>query len=154
MTKTKTKTKTNIEGSLRDILNVGIGLLRVSEENFQEGLKSIVNNFDEFKTKGANSKSENAESLRKLLDNSIKKINNLSHQAEENFNHIRSEIEKVYEKAEGQIRSLIGDERYTKLSKNIQQVQSATQVRAQEFQRNATEWVTHLKKQATQLTSH
>ena len=136
----------NIENTLKDVLNVGIGLLRVGEENLQAGLKSVVTQFDTLKDKGSADSSASAQKLREVLDNSVQNIKSLSAQAEENFSRISREVQKGYEKTFEGIRSTIGEEQYAKLSNSINEVRSAIQERTEAVQKNANDWLAQLKK--------
>ncbi len=143
----------NIEKSIKDFLNIGIGLFRVGEENLQASLKSIVSNFEELKQKGSGDSTQSIEKIRELLDNTLESMQKLSKQAQSNVEKLTSETQKGYEKVLGQIRSTLGEEQYEKVATKIQGFYDIAKDRVSDIQKNTTDIVDSIKANASKIIS-
>lgn len=100
-----------LEKNIQDILNAGIGLFKVGEQNFQTAIQAVTKTFEELKTKGASDNSEAAQKIREVLDNTIKGLNDVSSKAQENFNTLMAEAQKNYAQLTEQLKTVVGEER-------------------------------------------
>jgi hypothetical protein len=103
--------KIMLEKNIQDILNAGIGLFKVGEQNFQTAIQAVTKTFEELKTKGASDNSEAAQKIREVLDNTIKGLNDVSSKAQENFNTLMAEAQKNYAQLTEQLKTVVGEER-------------------------------------------
>ncbi len=105
-----------LEKNLQDILNAGIGLFKAGEQNFQTAIQAVTKAFEELKTKGAADNSEAAQKIREVLDNTIKGLNDVAGQAQENFNRVLAEAQKNYTQVLEQLKTVVGEERIKDLN--------------------------------------
>ena len=120
-----------LEKNLQDILNAGLGLFKMGEENFQSALKAVEKTFEDLKGRGASDNSEAAQKIREVLDNTIKGVKDVQTQAEQNFNRVLAEAEKNYSQVLEQVRGVVGEERINDLNTRLDELATFIKEKAQ-----------------------
>ncbi len=134
-----------IENNLKDILNVTIGLVRQGEESLQKNIKSISSNFEQFKKKGAEDKSESAKKVRELLNNSLENLSKLSVQTADNAKSIYSQIDNNYSQVIDKVRSTIGEEQCDKLTKTAENLYKNARKKTEEMQNEVHDFISRIR---------
>ncbi|MCB1174873.1 MAG: YtxH domain-containing protein [Leptospiraceae bacterium] len=140
-----------IEKSIQDILNASIGLFKAGEENLQSALSAVQTAFEDLKTKGASDSSEVAGKLREVLDNSIKNVQDVSTQVEDNMNKILEEARKSYDQIIEQAKQLIGDERIQDLNDRFEDLAAFVKEKSEEMNSIASNFAETVKEKAGDL---
>ena len=143
----------SIEENVKDMLNVSIGLLRAGEESLQAGLKGLVQNFEELKTKGRNDDSPGAEKLREVLKTCVNKIESLTEQSHNNLDKLTLEAQKGFEQVLNQVRKTLGEEKYTELNIKMQKFYDLSQSRVKIIQKNTTDFINRVREDASKMLS-
>ncbi len=135
----------NVEQSIKNILDVGIGLLKVGEEGLKLGLKQLVSSFEELKLKGEADTSEGAQKVREVLHNTLSTVQQVSDTAEKEFQRLSEQAQKGYEQALLALKSVLGEEQYQKLSAQIGHYSHLAQNKIAEAQKNVSAYAKSLQ---------
>jgi prefoldin subunit 5 len=112
----------NMDKVLHDILNAGIALFRAGEGTVNNAIKEVQRTYDELKSKGAADTSEPAVKLRKLLDDTVAQVNDLSGKAGGAYNDALSKLEEQYGQISEQIQKLIPQEQMDQIKDKIEEL--------------------------------
>lgn len=116
--------------NMQDFLNAGLGLWKAGEESFRESREKVERAFSELKSKGAEDTSAGAEKIREALENTVRGVKDVSHQAEGNLGKALEEAKKNYSQVMDQLHNFVGEERVRDLNVRINEL--ATLIRKDE----------------------
>ncbi len=133
----------NLQKTLHDLLNAGIGFFKASEENVKKAINEFEKVYDELKTKGATENSEIVANLRKSLDDIVNQINALNSKANQTFEEISRQINENYQKIAQEIEKLVPKEQLEQIKAKLEElnktVQSKVNELAKQFQKQNTD---------------
>ena len=104
-----------MEKILHDVLNASIALFRAGEDTINNSVKEVLKTFDELKDKGASDTSEPAVKLRKLLDDVVSQVNDLSGKAGSSYDEALAQLKTQYAAISEQVEKLVPEERVTEI---------------------------------------
>lgn len=107
---------------LQDLLNAGIALFRAGEDTFNSVMQESKQRFEELKVKGASDTSEQAEELRKLLDDSLQQISSMTEKADSQYSESREQLEELFNSIETQIRQMLPEDQLNALTDKLKEL--------------------------------
>lgn len=134
-----------LEKNIQDILNAGIGLFKVGEQNFQTAIQAITKAFEDLKSKGAADNSEAAQKVREVLDNTIKGLNDVASQAQANFERVLSEAQKNYTQVLDQLKTVVGEDRIKDVNSRFEELASFIKEKAGQVNTAATSFASQVQ---------
>ena len=107
---------------LHDVLNAGIALFRAGEDTLNNAVKEVTRTYEELKSKGAGDTSEQAVKLRKLLDDVVQQVNELSGKADATTKEVLSKVDEQYKQIVEQIQAMVPEEQLTQIKDKIDEL--------------------------------
>lgn len=123
----------NLQKALNDLLNVGIGFFKASEESVKKAVNEFEKIYEELKQKGASENSELVANLRKNLDDIVKQLNELNTKANQTFTDISKQINENYQKIAQEIEKLVPKEQLEQFKSKLEELNSTIQSKISEF---------------------
>lgn len=123
----------NLQKALNDLLNVGIGFFKASEESVKKAVNEFEKIYEELKQKGASENSELVANLRKNLDDIVKQLNELNTKANQTFTDISKQINENYQKIAQEIEKLVPKEQLEQFKAKLEELNSTIQSKISEF---------------------
>lgn len=123
----------NLQKALNDLLNVGIGFFKASEENVKKAVNEFEKIYEELKQKGASENSEVVVNLRKNLDDIVKQLNELNSKANQTFSDVSKQINENYQKIAQEIEKLVPKEQLEQFKAKLEELNSTIQSKINEF---------------------
>jgi len=123
----------NLQKTLHDLLNAGIGFFRASEENVKKALSEIEKVYDELKQKGAAENSELVVNLRKSLDDIVKQVEDLNSKANQTFEEVSKQINENYQKIAQEIEKIVPKEQLEQFKAKLDELYAPIRSIIEEF---------------------
>ncbi len=98
-----------MENSVKEILNLGIGIYKVGEETVQTSLTSAGSFFNEIKFKGETNTSEQANQLRELVNKALRDLSQIETNAKTSYEEFSNNLNSKYNEIATQIDGNIPD---------------------------------------------
>lgn len=113
-----------MENTVKEIVNLGIGLYRVGEESVQVSLTNAGSFFNEIKFKGETNNSEQANQLRELLGKAIRDLSEIENNAKTSYEELSANLSAKYNEIANQIDGSIPESLKENIQAAIEQVKS------------------------------
>lgn len=123
----------NLQKTLQDLLNAGIGFFRASEESIKKAVGEFEKVYDELKQKGATENSEIVANLRKSLDDIVKQIQDLNSKANQTFEDVSKQINENYQKIAQEIEKLVPKDQLDQIKSKLDELNSTVQAKIEEL---------------------
>lgn len=123
----------NLQKTLQDLLNAGIGFFRASEESIKKAINEFEKVYDELKQKGAAENSEIVANLRKSLDDIVKQIQDLNSKANQTFEEVSKQINENYQKIAQEIEKLVPKEQVEQIKSKLDELNNAVKAKIEEL---------------------
>ncbi|MFN3604391.1 MAG: phasin-related domain-containing protein [Leptonema sp. (in: bacteria)] len=123
----------NLQKTLNDLLNVGIGFFKASEENVKKAMSEFEKIYEDLKQKGATENSELVSNLRKNLDDIVKQLNELNSKANQTFSDVSKQINQNYQKLAQEIEKIVPKEQLEQFKAKLEELNSTIQNKIDEF---------------------
>ncbi|MCB1179692.1 MAG: hypothetical protein KDK36_19095, partial [Leptospiraceae bacterium] len=131
--------KTQMENTVKEIVNLGIGIYRSGEETLKSSLVSAENFFNEVKTKGESNTSEQANQLRDLLNKALTDLSELETNAKNSYEEFANNLETKYNELASKIDENIPESLKENIQSSIDQIKSLIENAKEEQAINASE---------------
>jgi len=118
-----------LDKNLKDLLDAGIGIIKLGEDNIKQVLSKLEKNFSELKEKGAQDNSEVAVQLRELLSRTLSDVKNVSDQAEKNLNKFLDDAKQNSQRVLGQFKQFVGEDNINDFSSKMEEIAKNIQKR-------------------------
>lgn len=122
-----------LQTTLNDLLNVGIGFFKASEENVKKAVSEIERIYEDLKQKGASENSEIVANLRKNLDNIVNQLNDLNSKANQTFEDVSKQINENYQKIAQEIEKIVPKEQLDQFKTKLEELTTTIQNKISEF---------------------
>ncbi len=123
----------NLQKTLNDILNVGIGFYKASEESIKKTVSEIERIYEDLKQKGASENSELVTNLRKNLDDIVNQLNEFNLKANQTFGDISRQINESYQKIFQEIEKIVPKEQLEQFKVKLEELNTTIQNKISEF---------------------
>jgi hypothetical protein len=98
-----------MENSVKEIVNLGIGIYKAGEETVQTSFTSAASFFNEIKLKGETNTSEQANQLRELVSKALRDLSQIETNAKTSFEEFSKNLNSKYNEIATQIDGSIPD---------------------------------------------
>lgn len=114
-----------MEKVLHDVLNAGIALFRAGEDTLNNAVKEVTRTYEELKSKGATDTSEPAVKLRKLLDDVVQQVNEVSSKADSTAKDVFAQVDTQYKQIVEQIQQMVPEDQLNQIKDKIEELSNA-----------------------------
>lgn len=114
-----------MEKVLHDVLNAGIALFRAGEDTLNNAVKEVTRTYEELKSKGASDTSEPAVKLRKLLDDVVTQVNEVSSKADATAKDVFAQVDTQYKQISEQIQQMVPEDQVNQIKDKIEELAAA-----------------------------
>ncbi|MCS7206225.1 MAG: phasin family protein [Leptospiraceae bacterium] len=122
-----------LQRTLQNLLNAGIGLYKTSEENIKKVLSDFDQFYEELVKKGAAEDSELITNIRKNLDDIVKQIEEINQKASQTFEDLSKLIQENYQKLIAEIEKVVPKEQFEQIKSRVDELINTLQTKIGEI---------------------
>lgn len=110
-----------LQKTVQNLLNAGIGLYKVSEENLKRAITEFDKVYEELVQKGQQENSEMITNLRKNIDDIVKQIEDLNTKASQTLEDVSKQIQDNYQKLIAEIEKNLPKEQIDQIRSKVEE---------------------------------